>query len=102
MNHTTSRLVMRNRRSIALVLMFALMSVVVFFSPSAKAADKPPVLIGFDGEFGHSSSTSAEAIKQGILIATSEINQNGGVLGGRPLQLWSGRIIWCQHAASRI
>jgi branched-chain amino acid transport system substrate-binding protein len=46
-----------------------------------------PVLIGLDAEFGHASSTSAEAIKQGILIALAEINQAGGVLGGRPLQL---------------
>lgn len=52
-------------------------------------ADKAikPVLIGFDGEFGHVSSTSAEAIRQGIQIAIDEINQAGGVLGGRPLKL---------------
>ncbi len=50
-------------------------------------ADAAPVLIGLDGEFGHASSTSAEAIKQGILIALEEINASGGVLGGRPLQL---------------
>lgn len=57
-------------------------------SPSAPAAeDKAPVYVGLDGEFGHASSTSAEAIKQGILIAAQEINQRGGVLGGRPLQL---------------
>lgn len=48
---------------------------------------KQPVAIGLDGEFGHASSTSAEAIKQGILIAVEEINRSGGVLGGRPLQL---------------
>jgi branched-chain amino acid transport system substrate-binding protein len=46
-----------------------------------------PVLIGLDGEFGHASSTSAEAIKQGILIALEEINGAGGVLGGRTLKL---------------
>ena len=54
---------------------------------SAFAQAKPPVLIGLDGEFGHANSTSAEAIKQGILIAIEEINQHGGVLNGRPLQL---------------
>jgi branched-chain amino acid transport system substrate-binding protein len=48
---------------------------------------KPPVLIGLDGEFGHVSSTSAEAIRQGIHIAIGEINRSGGVLHGRPLQL---------------
>jgi branched-chain amino acid transport system substrate-binding protein len=51
------------------------------------AAAGPAVLIGLDGEFGHESSTSAEAIKQGILIALEEINAAGGALGGRPLQL---------------
>jgi branched-chain amino acid transport system substrate-binding protein len=54
---------------------------------AARAASGAPVLIGLDGEFGHRSSTSAEAIKQGILIALEEINVAGGVLGGRPLQL---------------
>jgi len=53
----------------------------------AGAQAKAPVFIGLDGEFGHASSTSAEAIKQGTLIALEEINQRGGVLGGRPLQL---------------
>lgn len=50
-------------------------------------ANGSPVLIGLDGELGHASSTSAEAIRQGILIAQEEINGAGGVLGGRPLQL---------------
>lgn len=51
------------------------------------AADKAPVIIGLDAEFGHASSTSAEAIRQGIQIAIEEINQAGGVLHDRPLQL---------------
>jgi branched-chain amino acid transport system substrate-binding protein len=54
---------------------------------SAAATSGRPVLVGLDGEFGHASSTSAEAIKQGILIAREEINAAGGVLGGRPLEL---------------
>jgi branched-chain amino acid transport system substrate-binding protein len=54
---------------------------------AAGTAAGAPVLIGLDGEFGHASSTSAEAIKQGILIALEEVNGAGGVLGGRPLQL---------------
>ena len=53
----------------------------------AAGQDKAPVLIGLDGEFGHASSTSAEAIKQGIVIALEEINASGGVLGGRPVRL---------------
>ena len=53
----------------------------------ATAQDPKPVLIGFDGEFGHVSSTSAEAIRQGIQIAIDEVNRTGGVLHGRPLKL---------------
>jgi branched-chain amino acid transport system substrate-binding protein len=48
---------------------------------------KPPVLIGLDAEFGRSTGTADDAIKQGILIAIDEINSSGGVLGGRKLSL---------------
>ena len=48
---------------------------------------QPPVLIGLDAEFGHRTSTSAQAVRQGLEIAIAEINQSGGVLGGRPLEL---------------
>lgn len=47
----------------------------------------PPVHIGLDAEFTWPGSTSAQAIEQGILIAIDEINESGGVLGGRPLKL---------------
>ncbi|MEO5375421.1 MAG: ABC transporter substrate-binding protein [Alphaproteobacteria bacterium] len=50
-------------------------------------ADPVPVVIGLDAEFGHQTSTSAPAIRQGILVAIDEINSRGGVLGGRPLML---------------
>jgi len=46
-----------------------------------------PVLIGLDAEFGHKTSTSAQAVQQGMEIAIDEINQAGGVLGGRKLAL---------------
>lgn len=46
-----------------------------------------PVRIGLDAEFGLKSSTSAQAVEQGIRIAIEEINRAGGVLGGRPLEL---------------
>lgn len=65
---------------------YVLLLLAVLLSP-ARAADKPPVIIGLDAEFGHVSSTSAEAIRQGIRIAIGEINQAGGVLHGRPLRL---------------
>jgi branched-chain amino acid transport system substrate-binding protein len=53
----------------------------------SQAADRPPVFIGLDAEFGPKLSTSAQAIQQGIEIALDEINQAGGVLGGRKLEL---------------
>jgi branched-chain amino acid transport system substrate-binding protein len=50
-------------------------------------ADRPPVLIGIDAEFGVVNSTSAQAIRLGAQLAVDEINAAGGVLGGRPLAL---------------
>lgn len=46
-----------------------------------------PVYIGLDAEFGVKTSTSAQAVQQGLQIAIQEINQAGGVLGGRKLEL---------------
>jgi branched-chain amino acid transport system substrate-binding protein len=54
---------------------------------AAAPAVGKPVLIGLDAEFGYADSSSAEAIREGILIAAEEINGAGGVLGGRPLAL---------------
>jgi branched-chain amino acid transport system substrate-binding protein len=67
---------------------FLISMVAICCSPVATlGADKPPVLIGLDAEFGHKTSTSAQAVEQGIQIAIDEINQAGGILGGRKLQL---------------
>ena len=52
--------------------------------PGAGAPARP-VYVGLDLEFTHRTSTSAEAIRRGVLIAIDEINRRGGVLGGRPL-----------------
>lgn len=51
----------------------------------ARAAE--PILLGLDAEFGHKTSTSAQAIRQGMEIAIDEINAAGGLLGGRRLEL---------------
>jgi branched-chain amino acid transport system substrate-binding protein len=45
------------------------------------------VLIGIDAEFGHATSTSAQAIERGAQVAIDTVNAAGGVLGGRPLAL---------------
>lgn len=60
---------------------------VVLFARPSLASEQPPVFIGLDAEFGHRTSTSAQAIQKGIEIALDEINAAGGVLGGRPLKL---------------
>lgn len=54
---------------------------------AVQAEQQHPVYIGLDAEFGYKDSTSAEAIENGILIAIEEINNNGGVLNGRRLEL---------------
>ncbi|MBI4756726.1 MAG: ABC transporter substrate-binding protein [Betaproteobacteria bacterium] len=49
--------------------------------------EKKPVHVGLDAELEYAGSTSAQAIRMGMLIAMEEINRAGGVLGGRPLKL---------------
>lgn len=63
------------------------LTVLLISNVAVFAEEKSPIYIGFDGEFGYKDSTSAEAIKRGILIAADEINKNGGVLGGHSLGL---------------
>lgn len=58
-----------------------------FLALSTAAALPAPVLIALDAEFGIRTSTSAQAVQQGIELAIDEINAAGGVLRGRPLRL---------------
>jgi branched-chain amino acid transport system substrate-binding protein len=68
------------RRSVlGLMMAGALLSAV------AGTRAETPIVLALDGEFGHATSTSAQAIERGILIAIEEINAAGGVLGGRAL-----------------
>jgi branched-chain amino acid transport system substrate-binding protein len=53
---------------------------------TALAVAGDPVYVGLDLEFGHQTSTSAEAVQRGVELAIAEVNAAGGVLGGRPLQ----------------
>ena len=87
MRMTLTHLNLIRRQLFSLGFLLSVITFSAFMQTVANAAEKPPVLIGLDGELGHENSTSAEAIKQGILIALEEINMQGGVLGGRPLQL---------------
>jgi len=69
------------------VLVVILLSSAGLVRSAPVLAAPSPVLIGLDAEFGHRTSTSAQAVQQGLEIAIAEINQAGGVLGGRPLEL---------------
>ena len=66
---------------------FALCMSLLLCVVTARAADKAPVLVGLDGEFGLENSISAQAIELGLRTAIAEINAAGGVLGGRPIEL---------------
>ncbi len=54
---------------------------------SSSAASAEPVKIGLIAAITGGSALSGESITRGLAIAIDEINQNGGVLGGRLLEL---------------
>ncbi len=64
--------------SIVLVLIGAL---------SGFAADKPPVLIGLQGPITGAWAYEGQMAKQSCEIAADLINQKGGILGGRKIQI---------------
>ena len=72
---------------IRLAFRFLLPFLLLLAAAVAVAAEKKPVYVGLDAELGYAGSTSAQAIRMGMLIAMEEVNQAGGVLGGRPLKL---------------
>ena len=80
-------MVTRILRGCLLLWMLVLGPMLTSSPAGAAPAAGPPVYVGLDAEFSWPESTSAQAIEQGILIAIDEINQGGGVLGGRPLKL---------------
>ncbi len=66
---------------------FALCMTMLLCVVTAQAAEKAPVLVGLDGEFGVQHSFSAHAIELGLRTAIAQINATGGVLDGRPIEL---------------
>lgn len=67
---------------------YTLLTGALFLLSAAVCADTTdPVFLGFDGEYGLKNSTSAQSIEKGLQIAIAEINEAGGILGGRPLKL---------------
>lgn len=49
--------------------------------------DEQPVKLGLIAAITGPSALSGESITRGLRVATAEINSNGGVLGGRPIEL---------------
>lgn len=72
---------------IRLASRFLLSFLLLLAAAGPAAAEKKPVYVGLDAELGYAGSTSAQAIRMGMLIAMEEVNQTGGVLGGRQLKL---------------
>ena len=66
---------------------FVLFALIGALAAPLADAQRPPVRVGIDGEFGLENSTSAQAIELGVRIAVAQINASGGVLGGRPLEI---------------
>ena len=60
---------------------------VLLLGSVAAARDKPPILVGLHADMSSGSAMAGEALRRGALIAISEINARGGLLGGRKLEL---------------
>jgi branched-chain amino acid transport system substrate-binding protein len=61
----------------------ALSSLVLAPAAGAQATVAGPIQVGIDGEFGLANSTSAQAVELGVRVALAQINDAGGLLGGR-------------------
>lgn len=64
---------------------FAIAAVVAGYSVANAAP--PAIVIGLDADMSSASAQGGEAIRRGALIAIAEINESGGLLGGRKLEL---------------
>jgi branched-chain amino acid transport system substrate-binding protein len=63
------------------------LSAILLLGSLAAAQEKPPILVGLHADMSSGSAVAGEAIRRGALIAISEINAQGGLLGGRKLEL---------------
>lgn len=59
-----------------------------FASPLLHATGgKRPLNLAVNAEYGMLGSHAAQSIEKGVALAAAEINEKGGLLGGRPLQV---------------
>ena len=56
-------------------------------SAQDKPPEKPPIVLGLHADMSSGSASAGEAIRRGALLAISELNAQGGLLGGRRLEL---------------
>lgn len=64
-----------------------MLCVALLVGGAASAQDKPPIVLGLHADMSSGSATAGEAIRRGALLAISELNAQGGLLGGRKLEL---------------
>ncbi|QTA83969.1 Leucine-binding domain-containing protein [Desulfonema limicola] len=72
---------------VSIYFIFIVILTMPVYSAASEKQTSAPVRIGLTAEFGLRNSFSAQAVEMGIRVAIDEINQQGGVLGGRPLVL---------------
>ncbi len=70
-------------------LVAALAMTLLFATPAglAHAAEKPPILLAVNAEYGVQGSQTAQSIEKGVRVAAAEINAAGGLLGGRMIEV---------------
>ncbi|HVG59304.1 MAG TPA: ABC transporter substrate-binding protein [Hyalangium sp.] len=60
---------------------------ILLLGGAAHAQDKPPIVLGLNADMSSGSSAAGEGLRRGAVLAIAEINAQGGLLGGRKLQL---------------
>src|SRR3954451_3269994 len=66
---------------------FAYAMLAISFSAHGPALAADPIRVGHVAALSGASAQSGEAITRGLALAIDEINANGGLLGGRKLEL---------------
>jgi branched-chain amino acid transport system substrate-binding protein len=77
----------RIRRNLMKKLVFLGCVLLIAGSLVASAADKPPIVIGVQGPITGAWAYEGQMAKQATEIAAALINQKGGILGGRQIQI---------------
>jgi len=75
-------------KRIKLLLGFSVLVLVLCIaSLGVMAADKPPVVIGLQAPITGAAAIEGEMAKQSVEIAAQMINEKGGILGGRMIEI---------------